>query len=278
MSKTKNFGFTLWDYTDAHKEALKDLKYKYIIYGHEEGEDGRPHLQGTIVFHAQRTMSAFLKKLKKHDLLRTMNIQQIQSNVCVAIDYCMKEDWNYFEDGERPLSAKGKGQKEKDRWKRARDAAAAGDFDSIDADIHVRCYNNLKKIHCDARKRRKLNDTETQHLWYWGKAGTGKSRKARTDHPDAYLKMCSKWWDGYDWQETVIIEDFDIRHEKLIHHMKLWADRYPFMAEIKGSAMKIRPDLIIVTSNYHPREIWHQISDLDPILRRFKTVEFKTLQ
>ena len=37
------------------------------------------------------------------------------------------------------------------------------------------------------------------------------------------------------------------------------------------------PCKYIVTSNYHPKDIWHQNEDLVPILRRFKTIEFKCL-
>lgn len=53
-------------------------------------------------------------------------------------------------------------------------------------------------------------------------------------------------------------------------HMKQWADHYPFSAESKGASVKIRPKKIVVTSNYHPREIWTGDQDLLPILRRFK--------
>lgn len=43
--------------------------------------------------------------------------------------------------------------------------------------------------------------------WHYGDTGTGKSRHVRTKYPDAYIKGNNIWWDGYDGQEVVIIEE-----------------------------------------------------------------------
>ena len=98
--------------------------------------------------------------------------------------------------------------------------------------------------------------------------------QARQRYPEAYLKSCNKWWDGYRGHAVVLIEDFDRKHDVLCHHLKIWADRYPFPAEVKGSSIKIRPQKIVVTSNYHPEDIWMNPCDLEPILRRFKVTKF----
>lgn len=111
--------------------------------------------------------------------------------------------------------------------------------------------------------------------WHYGPTGTGKSSTVRKENPIFYHKIPNKWWDGYKDQEVVIIDDFGEEHSCLGYHLKIWADHYPFTAEVKGTTISLRPSKIIVTSNYHPSQIWAKQEQLQPILRRFKMIEYK---
>ena len=87
------------------------------------------------------------------------------------------------------------------------------------------------------------------------------------------------WWCGYrddmPGHKTVLLDDL---HPKFTERemLKNWADIFPFQAEIKGGSMTIRPERIIVTSNYHPHEVFGE-KDLGPIMRRFKVVSVAEL-
>ncbi len=268
--KYRNFTITVNNPTEEDVTLLDTVPCKYIVYGNEVGESGTPHKQGTIIFKSPKTLSAAIKSLPRRAHV------EVCKDLFKSIEYC-KKDGDIIERGVAPKTQGEKGAMEQDRWRNIIECAEEDRFEDIDPKDRVKHYRAIEYFRSEGAKRRKLADTECQHLWYYGTTGTGKSRKAREENPAAYLKMCNKWWDGYADEDCVIIEDFDKKHDVLAHHMKIWGDRYPFLAEIKGGARKIRPQQIIVTSNYHPKDIWMQSADLEPILRRFKTIEFKCL-
>lgn len=265
----RNWSFTLNNWQDKPDlvKALSELKVRYIVQGKEVGEEGTPHLQGTCCFPSPCTESAARKKLQGCHVEPCVSLQH-------SIAYC-KKDGDYEERGTAPITQQAKGEAEQERWKRIYEAAEEGREEEIPYHIRFINYKAIAYRREQGRKKRKLSDTEDTMEWYYGPPGTGKSRKAREENPDAYLKTCNKWWDGYEDEDVVLIEDFDKTHGVLCHHMKIWADRYPFHAEIKGgSTGNIRPRKIVVTSNYHPSDIWTAEQDLAPILRRFKVTKF----
>ena len=135
----------------------------------------------------------------------------------------------------------------------------------------------MRKIHQDALLSRSDIDGELENLWYVGPPGTGKSLCAREKFPEHYLKALNHWWDGYAGESTVIIDEWELTSGKFLgHHLKIWADRYAFKMEVKGSTLPPqRPKRIIITSNYTIEECF----GADPTLtaavrRRFRVVDF----
>lgn len=73
----------------------------------------------------------------------------------------------------------------------------------------------------------------------------------------------------------MVIEEWEPKNECTASKLKIWADRYPFPGEIKGGTIeRIRPEKIIVTSNYSIRECFPNPQDHEPMLRRFKVTLF----
>ena len=51
----------------------------------------------------------------------------------------------------------------------------------------------------------------------------------------------NKWWDGYEGEDVVIIEEWSPDDKLSLQNLKEWADKWPFGAERKGGYMIIRP-------------------------------------
>lgn len=258
----RNWCFTLNNYTPEEEESVQNLDCKFLVYGREVGEELTPHLQGTIGFKGNKRLSAVKGLIPRAHWEQTRDVTK-------SIQYC-KKDGNVFEKGEVPMTksqAAKKGVEE--RWALAK----AGKFDQLPPEF-IRAY-----MTCYTYGQGKVpNLTELEHEWWYGDTGTGKTRKAREEYPDAYIKEPSTaWWDGYDGQEVVIIDDFDKYQVKQGGDMKRWLDHYSFQAPYKGSMRMIRPRKIIVTSNYHPDEIWEDRQTREPILRRVHVVRFDRL-
>ncbi|QCX35080.1 replication-associated protein [Blackfly multicomponent virus 2] len=271
--KKRDFCWTINNPTPLDDDNVLALKshasVRYLIVGQEKGEEGTPHLQGYVYFKNQVQFS-FLKKL-----LPRAHIEACRGTPDHNIAYCSKEG-SFFEHGDRPISQKRKGELGKEYWEEQLGLAKAGRVDECDAKLQISHFNALHAIAARYAPMPPDND-DIINEWYYGDTGTGKSLKARTDNPGFYLKMCNKWWDGYLGEESVLIEDFDKNHHVLGHHLKIWADRYAFPAEVKGSKVNLRPKKIVVTSNWHPKEIWpDDLQTLDPILRRFRVIHMST--
>ena len=262
--KYLNFVFTWNNYTDENISTLASLKYKYIYYGKEIAPTtGTPHLQGYICLIHQASESSIRKKMKG------AYVKAMRGSLEKNDLYCSKGGI-VTELGTKPATQKRKGEMEKERYEHAYEAAKKGDFESIDKDILIRHLGNLKKIRAEHQVKPQMLDGTLDNLWIYGPPGSGKTSLAHSLYPEAYLKGLNKWWDGYDNQEVVIIDDMDPFHKTLTQEFKVWSHHYPFPAETKGGSLCIRPKKIIVTSNYRIDEIWEDETTRQALHRRFK--------
>jgi len=110
-------------------------------------------------------------------------------------------------------------------------------------------------------------------VWFQVPAGYGKSRQARELYPNHYPKLCNKWWDGYQGQENVIMDDIGLDHKCLGQQLKIWADRYGCVLENKGGAMTSSYKNFIVTSQYSIDQIWDDEETRAALKRRFKVTQ-----
>lgn len=80
--------------------------------------------------------------------------------------------------------------------------------------------------------------------------------------------MSSKWWDGYDGQKTIIIDEMS---EDWVKQLDKLTDKFPFRKETKGGSVEVQYNTIIFTSDYNS----NIIKIPSEILKRF---EFRNLR
>lgn len=272
MSKGfRHWCFTLNNYTQDDLDQLGSVNCRYVTYGREVAPDTQtPHLQGFISFKDCKTLSAVKKYLPRAHL----EAKSPDSTFDQAIGYCHKTDASPYERGDRPQDAVSQGVNERKRWDDARQAALDGRFSDIPSDMYVRYQSSFKRMRKeDTAVPDDLEEAPTYGIWIYGPPRTGKSHMARSSYAPVYLKDINKWWDGYDGQDNVLIDEFSPNHAQfLTDYMKKWVDRWTFSAEMKGSRTVIRPKKIIVTSNYSIEEIWPPGVDRDAMLSRFQVI------
>jgi len=266
--RSRGWCFTINNPTDEDHASIQKLveDAQYVIVGNEVGSEGTPHLQG-YCFYKNTTRFSRIK-----DILPRAHIEKQKGNNIAAIDYC-KKDEDYKEWGIPPEN-----NNQKEKWSSIIALAESGNLEAIKSQ-HPRIYfQHFEKIQSFLVREIMILDGELEHEWWYGPTGTGKSSKVWNDHPIHYAKKKNKWWDGYRDQDVVVIEEWSPNFHMLGSELKIWADRYPFPAEIKGGSLQnIRPKKIIVTSNYTIDQCFPATEDSSPLKRKFKVIHFPGL-
>lgn len=267
----KAWCFTINNPSASSMKDFEPTQYEYLVYGREKAPGtGTEHFQGYVVFNDRKRL-AQVKAISK-----TAHWEPAKGTPQQASDYC-KKDGDFIEEGVLPASQTAAATSAASKkWASIKEQAIAGDVEGVEGSVYVQHYRTLQQIasdHCP----RATDLVDVCGLWYTGPPGCGKSHAARALSVDYYLKPMNKWWDGFNPRshKLVLLEDLDQDQTFMGHYLKNWADKWSFAAEKKGSTIQIRPECIVVTSNYTIEQIWHSDPSLIQALkRRFKVTHF----
>lgn len=260
---SRNWCFTLNNYSETNVQSLKNEKCNYIVFGYEVGENGTPHLQGYIEYSSAVKMATLKKRLKDriHWEVRKGTAKQ-------ASDYC-KKDGKFFEAG--AMSEQGK----RTDITNIKDMLEEGVTDRKKLFKAANSYQAFRMAEIGLSLYSKQRDWKTEVRWYWGPTGCGKTRRAVKETVNPWISNDSlEWWQGYRAHEHVIFDDFRADFCKFRVLLRI-LDRYPYKVMIKGGDEELVAKLIIITSPYHPTDIYRNRTneDVRQLLRRIEVIE-----
>lgn len=268
--------FTLNNPTDAERAAVSEwltANAKTAAWQLEQGEKETPHLQGAIWLSKKYRLSQLKKEFSDR-----AHFEPMRGTWAQARDYAMKEQTR--KDGPWTVGyvQAAEGQGSRNDLNEVKDKIDAGSTMLEVFENHFRTtlthYRGLQVY--SSLRRATEREWHTYTTVYWGKPGTGKSRRAQWE-ANAYAGSGSAfwlpkpagqtgWWCGYDQNEVVVIDDF-YGWLKYDHLLRL-CDRYPTRVETKGGSVGFTAKRIIITSNKHP-ELWFpNVTDHSALMRR----------
>jgi hypothetical protein len=259
--RSRNWVFTLNNPTE--EENPLNWPVKYIVYQLEEGTNGTQHFQGYVHLENAKGLTG-VKCIndRAHWEIRQGTHEQ-------AVAYCTKEDTRVdgpWEQGDPPQQGRRSDLDE------VKDMLDSGASELEVADSH---FGSWVRYHRAFRAYRLLKVVERTEKTIctvtFGPTGTGKSMELAQAYPGAFWKPNSRWWDGYEGQEHVVIDEFYgwLPYDFLLR----LCDRYPLYLETKGGTVAFVSKYIHFTSNQAP-EFWYK-HNFAPLERRLEYIYYK---
>ena len=264
QDRSRRWCFTINNYTEDDISSLKALdKINFLIAGKEVGEEkGTPHLQGYVEYTNKKSINQVRKEIRGH-------ISIAQGNKKQNIEYCSKTD-------KEPIVI---GNSKTNQGKRT-------DLTNIREQIKTQSIKELTDIgiinNIQQRKFAEILKADSieqrtdypEVIWLCGDSGVGKTLKVFQDNQGKEIhkqSQSNKWWNGYEGQEVVVLDDIRADFAKY-HELLTLLDKYPHRVEIKGGYMNFNSPRIYITSPYTPQEMYKGKEDLTQLMRRIDTL------
>lgn len=235
----------LLDFDELH-EQLPCITYG--IYSEEvSSETGLYHFQGYVELSRTQRLS-YVRRICEagHYEIRRGTQEE-------AINYCIKSDTHVGGPYEWGTRSAGQGARiDIDKFRK--DIESGKNIREL-AEDHLSYflrYPNGAKWLIDILQPRKPRSPLV--IWLFGPPGTGKTLSVFERYDRVYQKPHSRWWDGYDGEDVVLLDDFI--GWLPFHELLQLLDRYDYRGEIKGHFVRPNPSKIIITSNAFPSTVY----------------------
>lgn len=247
---SRNYCFTI-----SNPESLPDVQnpaVRYCVFQEEIGENGTPHLQGYIEMSRSMRLTWLKTNLPGFE---TAHLEPRMGTREQARAYCMKPETRIgevFESGDWESG----GQGTRVDIAALKELVDKGATDEAIWDAMPLMYLKYNRAIKDAKRlKTKCRDWKTEVIVLIGKPRLGKSKYCLDNAPKAYWKQRSQWWDGYEGQEDVVIDDYYawLPWDTLMRIL----DRYPLLVETKGGQSNFVAKRVFITSNKAPAD-WYK--------------------
>ncbi len=246
FKQSVNWCFTDFELLDWGKIYEEDNDIGYICWGKEIcPKTKKEHYNGWIQFETKKKKR--IGGVKKMCHSKKIHVESCMGTVEQNDKYCKKDgDWKtlgaFTTQGTRTDLMELK--KIIDEGGTLREVANNSFSDFIKYNTGFQKYKKM----IDQSLRKCFRKVKVIHIH--GKTGTGKTRKAMSYSDDTYKIQgnAMKWWDGYDGEETLVIDEYDsqIPCTEILGIL----DGYQLRLPIKGSFTYANWKNIIITSNY----------------------------
>lgn len=270
----KNYTFTSF----GEKPRFIKSEFKYMGYGKEIcPKTKKRHWQGFCIFINKRTFNK-AKKIIQKACRDKCHVEVMKGSIKSNLKYCKKEG-KYRERGELPDPGKRTDLiKLKDKLYNGK--TTIKDIVLEKPHMYHQYGRTLNKIE-DYKLRNNERTEAPKCIWYWGETGVGKSHKAyeNTTRDNRYThNKQEKWWDKYEQQDYVILNDYrgEIPYGTLLELL----DKWPFDVIRRGrEPIPFNSKYIIITAPKPPEKTYYKQNEkednIKQLLRRIEVIELK---
>lgn len=248
--QARNFMFTSYMLDWGSDYVFDPVTTQYIIFQQEKCPNtGRLHWQGYAEFVGKKTYKQagnVLGDTKMHFDKRKGSQEQ-------AIAYCSKLESRICEPVTYGIPARaGKRSDLEAVWAEIKQKRPLEELVENFPVQFIKYQRGLNYVRDVIQEERKVKTTV---IILWGHPDGGKTWDAMHAFGEScYKKPNGQWWDRYDQQENVILDDYD-GYINFREFLQL-CDAYPHQIPFKGGFKKFNSKRIIITANIDP-DVWY---------------------